>query len=460
MKRSAVVLGVFSLAICMTSAAFAVGFDFPRGEIPLVEPGFTAFNQDEPQVAFDMDGNAHAVWEDDRSTATFHMFGRSVLSDGGLTPSYRVYQGPEPETHLFPFVFKSDVSSNEMYGFTIDITSSPNILYAAEYDLTTLPSPPAMTDLSGNTLFNPVGVDYFDMIEGMGYVFYVYKENGVDHLYVGGFEQSSNSWMAINQEVTAPMNYRFENPRLAMDDAGYIYLAYDRMQTLPPPGWSLMVRRSVNPLDVGGGFYGERYIEGSFAMTYNPVLAVTGSAPSDLRVAVAYFNDDFVNATVGCTMEMNGDWVGAGTWSGTPVQTLNSFTSTGLNVSGPEMAYDADKNLYVVWTDSRLAYMEFFGNYSLDGGSTFQTSDIRIAAGLQDVVGNFSMATGPNPGDIALAYIRDTGFGNYPNMLYSGAALFDSCDQDPAGTGKWNSWAGITVDSSIYWSDPASYRFD
>lgn len=444
--------------VCLTVSVAAVGFEFPRGEIPLVEPDYEADNQDAPQVAFDLFGNAHAVWEDDRLTGNFHMYGCSVLADGTISASYPGYTGLGVNSYLYPYIFKAD-SSTYMYGFTIDTTGTSFSLENVRIDPATLPGAPITTDLSNNPYFGPTSIEYFDMVQGQDYVFYVYKTLTSDSLFLGGYQESGEEWVTLNQELTAPANYRYIHPRLAMDDAGYIYIAYDREFYDPTPsGWSLMARRSVNPLDIAS-FYNERYIMGSFASGYRPVLAVTGAAPSNLKVAVAYFHDD-IDAEVFCTMEENGDWVGGGTWAGPdPGVVLNSYTNPGLNVAGPEAAYDSDKNLYVVWTDDRMGYTEFYGNYSLDGGVTFESSDFRFAPGLQDITGEFSLDTGPNPGDIALAYIRDLGSVSIPCMLYSGAALYDSCDQDPGSSGQWSSWGGIFVDNSNYVSPPASYQF-
>ncbi|MBN1296715.1 hypothetical protein JXA80_08030 [bacterium] len=456
MKRR-VLLG-FGIVICLflSDAADAAGFNFPRGELCLVEVPYQDDYHANPHVAFDVFGNAHAVWEDDRYSSVIHMVGCSALVSGGQTDSYFCYGGLETETHLLPFVFKRALSANHMYGFTINSSITPHSLETVVYDLSYLPGSPDMTDLPSNPGFDATSIEDFDMIGGGGYIVYAYKMASVDHLFLGLFDESSKTWVVNHLQVTAPANYRFRHVRLGMDAAGYIYLVYDKEMYGGTPSYSLIARRSSNPFDVTSPLLNERYINGSPSDMLFPDIAVSGAYPSDLKVSIAYIVHQVgTSKEIFCTTENNMDWT-MSTWGGNSIPALNSNTSESLTFERPAVAIDAADSVYVVWTDNQLGYQEFFGNISSNGGTTFGSSDQQIAAGISEIVGAFDLTMGPNPGDIALAYIRTNGTNSVPCLLYSSASFFDFCDGSPSM--YWTSAANVSVYSSLFYSAPACYR--
>jgi len=452
-------LCLFACFVLGNLVVHAVGFDFPRGEITLVESADESYSQMSPQVDFDFNGNAHVVWEDDRDFATYHMYGGSVLTSGEVISSYRCFDSND-DPHSIPYIFKNDAGATQMFGFTVNTRSTMYEMESVEYDLTTLPEVPGMVNLPTNVAFGAMGMEYFDMAAGSGNVYYVYKQSGDDNLYIGQFDQSIDNWVLDGMEVTAPMDYRFINPGLTVGVDGHVYLIYDKEFYNGTPSFSVVARRTVTQNYITDGFGPERYVAGSPNSAMRPAIAVTGSTSGvDLKVAVTYIEyDPGVSQQIKCSMEDMGEWT-MSTWGGDYSMALNGDITDTLLIMGPEIEYDADKNLYIVWTDDRLGYMEFFGNISEDAGQNFWSSDERFAPGISNIIGDFSMATGPNGQDLALAYIRYNGTYDVPMMLYSGATFFDNCDMDPALTGIWNQYTGVTVDYDLSYSYPGSYQF-
>lgn len=455
-NRVTVWVMVCCLLIC--GAASASNFDFPRGEICLVEPEFESYLQDRPHVTFDYDGNVHAVYEDSRASSTPHMFCRSFTADGKITPSYRGYNGTDTDPHMYPFVFPSGFETDKLFAFIANTLSTTYDLETAEIDLSTLPASPGVSDLSTNITFGAMGLELIDMATGGSKSYFVYKQSGDDNLQVGMFDQSVGLW-GSNYQVTAPADHSLENARIAVDAADFIYLVYDKEYYGGTPSYSIMVRRSVSAGDLSGGFQTERNVAGSSERHMYPRLAVNGSSGgNDLKVAIAY--NEFqtgVSQQIKCSVEDMGDFTSV--WSGDFTGALNSDLTDTLVINGPEIEIDSTGNMiYVVWHDDRMGYTEFYGNYSDDGGATFQAADDRFASGISNIIGPFSMAGGPQSGDLALAYIRFNGSHNVPMTMFTSASYFDSCDIDPAIAGFWDQYPGVSVDTFNFFSEPASYQ--
>jgi len=450
-------------AIVLLGFAFAAGpaigvlaFQFTRPPILLVDDALYPVEQLQTDVTFDSAGRVHVVYHDNREYGTQHIYATTLSYDNVLTNSYLAYAGTLTHDHIWPFVFSSDFFPQRIYVGGVNTSQTMDECVLGYYETNDLP--PTVTFDGVSSTLSTSNIEKFDMIGGEGYIFYVYNEAG--RLYLNKYSEDLDEWGSMETVIESGSPERnYSAPSLAMDDGGYVYVVYSEYD-ISGPSTYVRARRSSIPLDIVN-FDPEREVDyDPDAAAFDPVIAATGAfAMSDLKVAVAYLYSGLTTLNVRGKMEPNGDW---GAPTPTPMAAGTYDISSPLSVSQqmytPDIVYDVENNLYVVWSDDREGIFKLYGNASYDGGvSMLSSNEVEIHGGIAGLYGGPKIAVGDRPGDMAVSYSLHNGVNISPYLLVSRASFFDSCDQDPATTGYWTSYAGVSVATNEYFSPPASY---
>jgi len=450
----ALVLCVLILGQTIISAA---SFQFNLPEKSLVEPAFESFLHENPDVVFDAIGNVHVVYEDNRNASNTHIFGTTYTLNGDWTPSYRAYQGVNSDPHIHPFVVPSLIYADQSYVSCLNSNGTTWKSDLGALFTATLPFPPSTSDLTSYSMSSTGSISY-DVIAANGYIFYVC--DSTPNLLLNKYDETG-SWIGettIYPDSTEELQF----PKISIDDAGYIYLLY---RTEDVNSYHLKIRRSSSPYDVSS-FHMAHDAAWNSTQSYNPpALAVTGDSGSmNLKVAIAYLDP------TGTVTKIIGDMDDSTDWTETSPLAFGNYGPYDISSTlvpavltyGPDMEYDAAGTLYYVWSDDRDSSFKIYGNTSYDGGiSVLPADEVSINDSASNLTSAPKLATGPLPGDIAIAYCRMTSNAN-PYLLVSRATFFDSCNAQPAATGYWDSYAGVSSDSgfSSPYSPPSVYKFE
>ncbi len=107
-----------------------------------------------------------------------------------------------------------------------------------------------------------------------------------------------------------------------------------------------------------------------------PAVAVSGS-----RAWVAWVDTRFGSADI--FVNYSSDY--GQTWLPSDIR-LNLGSTQGDKLCWETQVHASGNNVYVTWIETRFGYVEgLFLNYSLDGGSTWQPTDVQIDDGVADV---------------------------------------------------------------------------
>lgn len=457
MKRMHVGIALFLyVLVCCLFALPVNGFYFTKPELMLVEGSFDTITQENVSVTFDPVNNVLIAFEDAREGPR-HIYSTIYTSNDELVGSYRAYQGsPVTHPHQFPGILHSEYYPDLSYCLAYDTYGTMLEHVMGTIDTATLPATPGVNDATAfSTLAS--GLDGYDSVSGHSFLFYIHAAGG--NLYANTFNEASGTWIG-ETEINGGGSY-LRNPSIAMDESGYIYIAYE--EDTGGSGHYVYARRSVAIHDTTAwNATKEAFWHGSNGGFY-PQIAVFGDEPGgDLRVAVAARFPDPANTGVVAVIDANEDWTQTtipSTWDSGNHYASSILVST-TTVLAPDMAYDSVGNLFLCWSDDRdMLNQKAYGNVAYYSEFSFDSiQEVRLSDMAEDLYQAPRLAVGANSDDIAVVYSRYNGANISPYMLVSRATFFDSCDQDPATTGFWDSYAGVTVDSGIYFSSPASYQ--
>jgi len=457
MNRFLYVLAATTLfcGLCIVPV-FAGPFDFSMAEMQMVEPTYETLVQSHVDVTFDTVGNVHGVYSDGRDTAS-HPFGMTFTANGFLLPvSYPAYDyfGIEGEPQQLPFIVPSTYNPDRSYCMTVNTNGSFWQNQMGFLDTSVLPAEPIplpLTSFSMNTSYT----EYYDVVGGMNYLFYVYAE--ALNLTFNRYDESGSIWSGEITPLVPLPNDNYSAPTLAMDDAGYIYVAYAVVN--PTAGWSyIRARRSFVPFDVNAWGDEKEVIAFPGAVSFEPHIAATGIPGADLIVAVTFLDSDPAFNTVVMTAEEDGDWSTTTPPSFPGMYNVSSALGSTVDVLGPDIAFDAANYLHIVWADDRdMVNRKLYGNVSDNSGISIDPADETQIAGIEEVREPPRIAFGDQVGDMAIAFIRwDGGLFN-PYMLVKTTDFFDNCDNDPSTTNFWDSYDGVISSFNQAYGYPRSY---
>lgn len=421
-----------SECLCLGSLTFV------RGEVALFDPGVESLTQSSLDVHFDQSNRLHAVFSDERDSGFQHIFGTTMLRNGVVTQNFQAYI-PPLNSDLFDNgqILSLPGYPDQMFMLGIDTTSSTLSAVVSSWDLSTLPAP-TVTNLNSSVMLG-TGITYLDTAASGDYLFYVYSYNGL--LYLNRYSVAFNSWDTTETVIFAADKLLFA-PHLVADDAGFLYLGYQQFDSIGST-WDFVVRRSLMPLNPAPGFLVEHMITMSPRTSQFPHidLAVTGDSVSGtLKVATAYQDPLVPDKTIVASVEHNGDWSDPGWVAGYSI--LNGAPGSSTLIRGPDLAFGVNKIfLYAVWFDNRAGGECLFGAISFTGGLTWQR-DRQLTYGTPVLQDPPQIITGYSPGNLAVAYTRNTGVGISPHALVIMPVFYDPCDDDPAA--YWNTFTGVT----------------
>lgn len=454
--RGRLLLVVVGICLIFGGSSNAQAFQFLQPEYRMVEDAYQSLIQLEPAVTFDQSGNVHVMYYDGRGSGTSHIYGATLMPDGEITVSYRAYAGVENSPHIKPFIFPGTYFPSRCYVGCIDTSGTYSNCALGYFDGSSFPATPVPYDQSSCVLASS-SIDCFETMNRSIQIYYVYDYLG--DLYLNSFDETSGTWGAEKLVSSISPDENYSAPSFAMDDDGYIYLAYSVYNSLSTTT-ILRVRRSGIPGSIST-WADERTVDStSGSHAYEPKIAATGQYPSTLKVMIAYRLPSTTSQRIIGEMEENGNWtatvpedfVGWG-----PYNISNSLGSTNT-INGPDVVYDAAGDLYIVWSDDRNAVFQLYGNVRYDGGISMDfANEVQLGGGLGGIFGSPALAAGFYPGDIAVVYSRNNGMYTNPYLLVSRATFFDSCDSDPAFTGFWTAYSGVAVVTSMYYSPPGCY---
>ncbi|HPQ40406.1 MAG TPA: hypothetical protein PLV45_08530, partial [bacterium] len=386
----------------------------------------------------------------------WHIDGTVVQPDMFVLTPFGAVNGNPIYRYDHPFVFRNDYDSSKMYVHILEAGGAEYKTAPAQWDLNDLPGTPTVTDLAQFLMSSATGLsrDQLDVLSVGNFIVYVI-EAGPDLRY-NFYNVATDTWNSTEGVIAAALNHQLRNPRLAKDDSNYIYLCYEDVFPTAP-SYALTVRRSASAMTFPVLNWNSAIPAASSTLGYHYAdLAVTGTSGSE-TTALVYQNPEAatgieLNRSVAQAM----NWSGT-TWSGSTM-TFNFMTSATVAL-GPAIEFDANgSTLYVVWADNRLGYDEIYGMISYDGGMNFDPEQ-RLTFNSEDIVETPVIATGTQPGALAIAYVRTGGGGVSPYCLASMPDFYDTCDQDPATTGFWDGYSGVSVDLTVTpVSPPGCYR--
>lgn len=448
-----VVIGVW-LIPALSAGTHA--FQFLQPEYRMVEDSYQSLIQLEPAVTFDPAGNVHVMYHDIRSSSTEHIHGATLMPNGDVTVSYRAYAGVENSPHIKPFIFPGSYYPSRCYVGCIDTSGTYSNCALGYFNTYSFPATPVPYDQSSCVLASG-SIDCFETLQRSTQIFYVYDYMG--DLYLNSFDETSGTWGAEKLVSSISPDESYSAPSFAMDDDGFIYLAYSVYDSLSMTT-ILRTRRSGTAGSISTWADERTAASTSGSHAYAPKIAATGQYPATLKVMIAYRLPSTTSQRIIGAMEENGNWTATTPepfQQHGPYNISNSLGSTNV-INGPDVVYDAAGDLYIAWSDDRNAIFQLYGNVSYDGGISMDFADeVQLGGGIGGIFGSPALVAGPNPGDIALAYSRNDGMYTNPYLLVSRATFFDSCDTDPGSTGYWTSYAGVAVVTSMYYSPPGCY---
>ncbi|MBN1296713.1 hypothetical protein JXA80_08020 [bacterium] len=426
-------------------------FTFSLPELRLVEEGFESIPQSSVDIDFDTGGLLHCAWIDSRTT-NLHIFGTFVQPNGTVKLPFRGLHGTESNNHSIPFITRNAADTSGMYLFGVE-TTVPNLIGCmARWDLTQLPNQVTVIDKAVTPLTPTALVrNQMDVIAVSDGIIYVMESD--PNIVLRKYTPSSDTW-DVTEFIISPFPDRMlVNPRLAKSTDDYLYLSYENYY-IPASEHSLIVRQSLNPGDINYWKI-ETWLSVTTNGPYNADLAATGTGAvqgAD-RVALVFVDPNSTSTELVCWMSHAQDW-SLDIWNGS--QTTFSLSAPGTPILGPRAAFSSDDiTLYTVWADGRTGgFDEIFGAVSYDGGSFF-VPEQQLTSNESDILEPPVIATGTDPGQFAVAYIRSSGASSSPFVLASMPIFFDTCDGDPSRF--WDSYAGISPASSPYHSPPQCY---
>lgn len=439
-KSSSSLVAVFILITLAFAPPADAGFTFAQPEINLVESTFQSFAQTNVHAAIDADGNAHAVWEDPRE-GPGKIYGTTVLPNRYVFNSYSVYEGVSTSTYFAPCIMtmNSDPEHLKVMGASMD---TPPSLILSDYDISTLPLDIDPQDVS-DYLVTPVGsIIDLDAVSWGYNQFFVFIYDG--SIYYGLYDGLLTNW-TLSGTISPGTNEEYSMPHLAMDSDGYIYMSFNRLNTLSGL-CELIARRSIDPHSLVAGFAStDRSIDNAWSsIGFLNAITVIGTA-GNLRVSVVYINPTASLPPTYCRTDTNGDWFSMTAFNGIRTQ---ANSGGGTSVTGVDCLYDPAGRLYVVWNDNRTSgHRDIYGSVSYDFGLTFEYNTLLVSNNTTTLFGP-DLALGYHPGQIAVSYARVKDGFQDPFMLLSSAEFYDACD-DPPST-LWDGYSGVEIDNSLY----------
>jgi hypothetical protein len=404
-----------------------------------VEPSQLASEQFQPSVEFDITGQLHMVWSDNRDIVR-HIYHRQMSRNGSFDPSGRADMEGECATFecnldLPEIVFT--LSNNTGYMACYGTYGSPFIA-ASQYDMTPIPlwtqvtSPDNSTPIGQHLSMDTYGIHVFLAYEyGNGIRLNRYTDVGWDSPYT----------------LSPAAGITYSNPDIATDSIGFVYLVVDEFDS------SLGIHRVLaarsNSTDSVSGFNSFREVDtpDTLGIEANPAISVTGIAPSNVYVAIGYigvFNGD---GMVYCRYEHNGGWSGGTPMIGNKSQACSWTSGAGMSPENPDITFARNHEIHMTWQDSRLGQSEIFAAVSYNQ-AVFFLHDQRISI---DAFGTSPatyprLAQFPLDNDIVIAYQRrDTSGLSHVFATLDLAAFYDQCD-DPSFL-NWTSHNGVDVDT-------------
>ncbi|MBN1296712.1 hypothetical protein JXA80_08015 [bacterium] len=451
---SGVLLFLFLCFLTVPSITYA-SIPFSQDPVLLVDDNARTAGQANTHVEFDFNGNLHAAWVDNRLGPN-QILG-TVMMAGSLEPStnYRMHVGYTTENMDFAHIHRTSWTTSSLFMLAMNTSTPGSFSFCpADINVTTLPAIPSVTDLAAFSS-NAMSGGVVSMVMAGNRL--VYAIEYANQILINEFNVATQTWSGGETILGGSANIEYAHPQLAADESGYVYIIFDRHDT-STGYYDVVIQRSWSNTDVlTFQVEHEPLPIASTIGWFDPDIAVTGSyVGSDLIVAIAYIDPDPMARTIWYNHENNGDWTEPTLLSSTPYA-LNSMSTTGMEVHGPEMAFDADgDSLYVVWADSRSGMPELYIHPIMNQGYT-TTSDALLTSGW-NIQERPCITTGPDPRNIAISFIGTDGVAFNPFALVLQPDFFDRCDADPGTTGLWDSWGGIDVNfAHIPYSQPACY---
>jgi len=442
---------VIAIFMCLSTVTVQGSFTFSLPEQMLSDPGSESTPQWNADICFDSVNRLHAVWVD-TIFSTPEIYGTVVNRMGQIQHQFNGYHPLIGNDYYMPFMQKNLYDTNKMCVFAIEDFSGPYVRGVnSEWDLSTLPLEPGVTNINTFDLAittSPSTRNDIDVVSSGNYLIYAYAF--YPDLHLNRFNVVSQAWESP-EIIIAGGTDTLLNPSLAAGDDGYIYLAYNK--TISSSIYELIVCRSNGP-GVINGFLPARLVATNNNEEYKADIVVAGNVGSE-HCALVYRDAQPTTPEAVCSMETAGDWYG--TWGGAVTTYSTIWMSSFM---GPNAAYDADgETLYVVWADNRYTDDEVFGVVSYNAGLTFQNVNA-LTNNAQSLIQAPIIATGPDSGNLAIAYCRNNGTGTSPYVLFSMPEFFDKCDSDPSN--YWDGSSGVVVDSifSQPYTAPACYRLE
>jgi len=441
-------LFIVVMIFCFMPVNILAGYTFSLPEQALAGPGQDLINQWCVRIDFDTSNRLHAVWVDEGPPVFFR--GTVIDNTGSILAPFDAYNNTTSYQYDAPFIKRSMQDTTKMLTFGLEFTGSLLNGALSSWDLNDLPSEPGVVNLTTTPLLPPsfLTEEQIDILAVGDYLIYVY-ENSPD-LLLRRYNLSTGAWDPSEELIQALPNTIFHYPNLAVDDDNFIYLSYDSYNT-STGRTNLIARRSATAMLIDD-FYQEVYILFSDIGSFNAAFAVAGSS-SLPYCAFLYADPNASSLEFVCNMDQKFDW-SQDIWGGIPYTI--SMHSYGPFL-GPNAAFAADgETLYVTWADDSPGTYEIFASVSHDGGASFDNEEQLTNNGVS-ILGAPEIATGTEPGNVAIAYIKNMGDAHSPFALVSMPTFFDTCGSNPAG--YWDSYAGVTVVTGpvIPYSQPACY---
>ncbi len=212
-----------------------------------------------------------------------------------------------------------------------------------------------------------------DVAVGAGsrvYVVWRDSRSGSPDIYVRASTDGGATWAGrdLRLDTDAAGSHASEEPSVAADDAGNVYVAWQDVRT--GTSYDIYSNRSTD--------------HGATWLT------------ADVRVDTEMFMQDSIHPTVLALPSRNVAVVWEDRRWGLPTPYSNRSTDAGATWMrsdvpavggrpGQFRVYDlvaasTGSTVFAVWADDRSGALDIWGNYSLDGGATFQPADVRFDA--------------------------------------------------------------------------------
>ena len=426
------------------------GFDFTYPAIQLADGG--SLPLEEVSVDFDNAGALHAVWKDNVSNVE-QIYGTTVFRDGSYLGKFPAMICVPTQDYGLPHIFRNITDTSKMFAFAINRDAIPlnSLVEGAYWDLSFLPAAPGVLPLVGTAQIMssvPIDRDQFDMISVGGIV--VFAVSIYPNIVIRPYDISSQTW-GVETMIPANANHTLSFPRLAMDEPGYIYLSYNSRHMMLYDN-ELFVVRSSSP-ELTGSWLSPASVATDPSIAFRAALAVEGQSLGQ-KTALVYLNYTLPQQIV-ANVALGNTWPTEGIWPGVPI--VATSLSGGTDLLGPDAAYaPGGTRLYIVWADDReVSNYELYGVTSYDGGLSFGIEETLTDANVP-IPEPPRIAVGTELGNLAVSFVRSEGAGKSPYILMSVGDFLDTCDNLPELF--WDSYPGVNVEYSFFFSPPASYQ--